>query len=467
MYFIISLIICLINLLTIGNPVGVLFSLLQYIIILYLIIIKKYKEALFWHIFFIATSISSVSVVGMNQNGEVPNLYNYFSLKLIGPVGCSYVISILLFLLSLKGKRESRNKTIKQLTLVILYLGITGDVIGILGFCLKSGYYLPDFIKYNIYIWITYFTLHSLSHFADKTIIRQIYISSVPLISGGIISCTFGYLLGIGTSYGGLEIPYISDICYFGPILILAFVFNKDNRFLVLVSLGCYSFLMVFAMSGKMVFMILLALIYVAYRIFFDKDLKKRIKYIIPIRIIILIFIMITIIYIPILASDTTSLTGIKIAAALSIFSGEIGDVSNSPATRIAEIANFYYNNRTNPFHLLFGMGYGGYFTDELGMLNGLDLSGGWSDEVIRSGRYSSAHDTFSVVPLLNGVVGFFIILWIGFRLLSRIKNNYLAFAVVPWIFFTFYFSTIYAVASIFFIFGSLYTTDYEKNSIY
>ena len=89
--------------------------------------------------------------------------------------------------------------------------------------------------------------------------------------------------------------------------------------------------------------------------------------------------------------ADTTPLTGIKINAALSIFSGDIGDVSNSPKyTRIAEIANFYYNNRNNIFHLLFGNGYGGYFTDELGLLNGLDLRGGWSEDVIRTGRFSS-----------------------------------------------------------------------------
>ena len=160
---------------------------------------------------------------------------------------------------------------------------------------------------------------------------------------------------------------------------------------------------------------------------------------------------------IPYILLDTNSLAGYKILAAISIFNGDISDVSNSPATRIGEFMNFVYNNREDIFHLLFGMGYGGYFTDELKLFEGLDLSGGWSEEIIRTGRFPSAHDTFSEVPLINGVVGLFLILYIGIKIAKHMKSNSFCYAAIPWLIFTFYFTPSLALTAIFFLAGGLY----------
>lgn len=456
-YLLISFVITLYNILTIGSTLGIILPLIEFAYVLYNILKGNYSCALYWHLVFVMTSISSASIEGMNSGNENISVYNYYSVKLVGPIGISYLFTILLFLISLTKKIGIRNRLMHQLLFVLLYFAISGDIIGIIGFCFNTGYYLPDFIKYNIYIWISIFTLYSILHLFDSNYISRCFHSAIPIISGSIIACLISRFMGIYTTYGGLEIPYVSDLCYFGSVLIIALFFKASNKLIIIPAIICYGILMTQAMSGKMVFYIIIAFMYIAYLSFFNKDFQESFKYVKTLRLCCIIIVMIGAVYIPIIMSDTSSLTSIKITAAASIFSGSLEDVSNSPATRIAEVANFFYNNRTNPFNLLFGNGYGGYFTDELGIMSGLDLSGGWSDEVIRSGRFSSAHDTFSVVPLLNGVIGLVLAFYIGLKIFYRTKQNYLSFVAIPWIIFTLYFNTLYATIAIFCLIGSLY----------
>ncbi len=446
---------------------GLILPACEYCFVLYKIFRRNYPDALFWHLVFIITSLSSVSIEGMNIDGISKSVYNYYSLKLIGPVGISYLMTIFLFMISLKERVKIRDQILNRLQLILLFLALCGDIIGILGFCFKKGYYMPDFIKYNIYIWITIFTLYSITHLFNTKYIDRCFYSSIPILSGSVIACTLCRSLGIYTTYGGLEIPYVSDLCYFGSILFIALFFKSSNKWIVLPAVICYSILMSQAMSGKMVFFIIIALLYIIYLSYFNKEFQKSFKHIKILKFICILLIASISIYIPIILSDTSSLTAIKISAAISIFNGDMANVSNSPATRIAELANFLYNNRFNPFNLLFGNGYGGYFTDELGLMSNLDLSGGWAEEVIQSGRFSSAHDTFSVVPLLNGLIGLYAILYIGLKIFNRTKFNYLSFVAIPWIIFTFYFNTLVATISLFFIIGSLYENREKYESAF
>lgn len=95
----ISLIIVLFNLLTIGSPVGIVITVVQYAIVGYLLIRKFYSTALFWHFFFICTGISLVSISGMD-GGETMRLYNYASIKFIGPISLCYILSIVFFIIA-------------------------------------------------------------------------------------------------------------------------------------------------------------------------------------------------------------------------------------------------------------------------------------------------------------------------------------------------------------------------------
>lgn len=460
---VISFLCTMLNLITIGQFVGSFVSLIQYCIVISLLFKNKTGECLFWHLFFMITSISAISITGMAESGPPIKIYNYVSLKCIGPISFAYILSIIIFFRSLFCRQKVYNKDLTSLFKILVLLAIFGNILGIIGFCFKSGYYLPDFIKYNIYIWMTIITLYSIIKLLDPDLIKMFYISAIPTLSGAIFASLLGFYIGIKTTYGGVEIPYTTDICYFGPLILFAWFYIPRHRGIIGCAIIAYAIILSKAMGGKMVFFLAIAILYLVYLVFYDQTFKKNNKkYILTYRSIICATLLVLLIEIPLIMSDTTALTTIKINAAMSMFSGDITDVSNSPATRIAEIANFYYNNRYNPVNLLFGNGYGGYFTDELGLLAGLDLSGGWSEEVIRSGRFSSAHDTFSIVPLFNGVIGFILIMIIGLRYLKQTKDNYLSFAAVPWLIFTFYFNPLISFCSLFFLTGATYKLNYN-----
>ena len=98
-------------------------------------------------------------------------------------------------------------------------------------------------------------------------------------------------------------------------------------------------------------------------------------------------------------------LTQNKTNDVLSLFSLNVNEMGRSPAIRMATLMNILYNNRYNPIAIMLGNGYGGYFTDELNLFNGLDVwQGGWPEAVCKSGIYPSGHDTFASVPLVNGL---------------------------------------------------------------
>ena len=114
----------------------------------------------------------------------------------------------------------------------------------------------------------------------------------------------------------------------------------------------------------------------------------------------------------------------------------------------------------------MLGNGYGGYFTDELNLFNGLDVwQGGWSEAVCKSGIYPSGHDTFASVPLVNGLWGLFILIRIAILYLRSFRKSFLVMAVVPWLFLTFYANINYAYIAIFLLYAATFQLDSKQNS--
>ena len=99
----------------------------------------------------------------------------------------------------------------------------------------------------------------------------------------------------------------------------------------------------------------------------------------------------------------------IKLQNVFSLFSPNIDEIDTSPYVRIATTLNIFDNNKTNLIGLLFGQGFGGYFTDSLNMFVGLKLIR-WEDGLIwmvKNGTLSlEGMYTFATVPLLNGFLG-------------------------------------------------------------
>lgn len=466
--FIISFLVGLCNLLTIKSIVGIFITFVEIWWVIYLLIHNKKQDALIWHLIFIVLSISAQGAAAIND-GQI-SLYNYAELKIFGPIRFSYVITILIWLVSKRRISCNKHSILMKLLRFLLFIAVTGDIIGILGITLSQHYSIDAFISYNVYIWIVILTLDTILKNNHIYLIKTIYRISIPLLCGAIIASMTGMFLGISTNYGGHDdLPMTLDIFYYCPLLILSILYVKRHIPLILSCIAVL-FILVFlgASGGKSVFIIAISLVYLGFRVFtinnnishIDKQIYKHLKYLKCIVIVLFIGIGA---YLPKIMSDGDSMTGYKIASAISIFSGNIDDVSRSPAIRIAETANIFYNSRNNPFYLLFGRGYGGYFTDELGLFIGLEVwKGGWNEKIVSSGRYPTAHDTFAVVPLCNGIVGIILILYMSWLFITKIKTNYLNFAAIPWLLLTFYFSTLCAIIGIFFLVGGQFDIDNE-----
>ncbi len=454
-----------VNIVTLGEVVNVLLTIPQVCVVLYVLFVKRdTKTALLYHVIFILASVSALNAVGMgDEDNRFLVIYSYARLKLIGPVGVSYVIWIFIFINSLHSwERMPRNSMLYSLYKVTLYLFIGGNLLGFFGFVARSGYNLESYLSYNVYIVITLVAeLCFLLNYSDDYINRCC--SLVPyLLYGSIISSLISFFfVGVATSYGAYEdIILQPDIMYFAPVLLLYYFHSKEKVvplffFLVYVAINLSS------TSGKgLIFIALAVFVFVVLGMFgvhfnYGTAKQKRITkaVIIASAAIIVLFIV------PSLTTEG-NLFGQKLQDVFSLFSGDLSKVDRSPYIRIATILNIVDNNLSNPLFLLFGQGYGGFFTDSLSLFySGIDLEkGAWPPEMVASGRFSTAHDTFAVVPLLNGIWGFYLIFKISWRYIKNVRYNYLAFASLIWLLFTFYYNTQYAVIGTFFLFCS------EKN---
>jgi hypothetical protein len=130
---------------------------------------------------------------------------------------------------------------------------------------------------------------------------------------------------------------------------------------------------------------------------------------------------------------------------------------------------NIFDNGIHNPFFLLFGRGYGGYFTDSLCLFyDGINLGDGdYAAINIVMGKFSRPHSVYPATLLTGGVIGLFLVLTMGLKYAGRIKKNFLSFAAIPFLFTTFYFDSQIALTCIFLLFASEYRFRKNANTIH
>ena len=151
-----------------------------------------------------------------------------------------------------------------------------------------------------------------------------------------------------------------------------------------------------------------------------------------------------------------------EMASLLNLFFGKgaflvrIQAIQESPLVRIGEFLNICYQGIRNPLGLVFGLGYGGYFTDQLGIFRNLTLAGAYSSDVIASGHFNSAHTVYPCALLYNGIIGLFLLLRLGLRCLLKIKWNFLYFAGVLLFCYSFYFNPVTLISCLFVLYGAM-----------
>ena len=441
------------NILTVGKATNLLIALPQYLIVLYLLFTKHEPLALLLHHAFIITCISSTNVAALLDNPLA--IYSYSRLKLVGPIGVSYLVSILIFLMSIKRYRNINKKTLfYKLFKIITILGVSGFVVGGIGLLLDPHYSFSTFEFYGVYIFIVWINIFCILLNSSDKLLKKYYDYAGILIISGVFASFVGYaVFGIVNIYGNLEIILQSDIVYFAPVLIVGLM-NKKNRLITIIAVALYLWMSFQSINGKGLVITILGIVFLLINVllFPDESLSKKKAF----RNRIIAVVLIAVGVVAGLSIDYGLLFANKMHQLTSIFSGDLNTIDESPYVRVATTLNIWDNYIRQPWKMIVGMGYGGYFTDSLRLFRGLDLAaGGWSDEVVASGYFTSGHDTFAAVPLFNGFAGLLLIFFIVFKYVKRIRKNYYAFAAIPWLFLTFYFNTQTAVSGIFLLYAS------------
>ena len=429
---------------------------IQVVMVLYFLFGNKINDATYWHFIFMATSFA------VSGTGEEEVLKTgYFSTKLVGPITLSYVIAILLCLISYSHRK---NRTpihlFDRMRKVFLYFLVSGVFLGSIG-CFFFDYFSNVFVGYTVYITLVLIHVIILENLYSQSLLKEFYDSVIPLLTAALISTIFNWIAGMTREYSIYEMVVSSSVSYFSIILIL---FLNKLSFNVKVLIVCLLFVYLFILvqtgaPGK--FFInasVIGLVLVINRI-----KHKGFGFIPALGLVAVMFVFASVF----VTEDSLFFHKFQqyTSIGVSLSSGRIDDAGSSPYIRIASMLNIYYENINNPLYFFLGRGYGGYFHDSLHLFSGLDLTvGAFSDEAVRLGKFPTAHSTFNTIPLLNGFIGFFLILQIVYSLFKRsMGESPLSIAGILWLLFMFYYNIQMGVIGVLLIFASEYEMQVEK----
>ena len=454
------------NILTLSSPLGLLITLLQYIYVIHLILKKDLIKAYLAHMVFVLLSLSAQGTLGMFDAGQL-SMYNYGTMKIIGPIRGFYLLNII-FVILFRKRCPNKKTLLYSLFQTLSIIFASGIIIGLLG-CLINPYYSFDsFVDNTIYIFVTLSTLFVLVRLIEENTVKQAYYLGVCAIISGIVGSFICYtLFHITSHYSVYDIPYIADIAGFVPVLIIGY-FTFKHRIPYWSALLIFLFFSMDMMGGKSFFQLGFCLTCLIYLAFFDYDSVNLVKQKSSHMRFLLVVVCVAVVAFVGAHFSSESMAFYKFKSALSMFSGDISEMSRSPYIRVASLINILHEGLSNPFTLLFGKGYGGYFEDGLNLFVGIDLSNGaWGDTDIQTGRFHSGHDTMVTVPFFNGLIGLYLILKICWLYVKKIKFNFLNGVAFLWIILQFYFNTLTAATGVFLLFAAEYNLLHSTNDIH
>ena len=462
--YVLFVIISLVNIITIASPLTLVVTLPQYFVVIMTLIKGDVRRSILFHFSFVMLSLSSQGTLGMFDT-EAFSLFNYGTIKLVGPIRACYVMNII-YCIVLMGSSYKINKTLLLYRFynVILYLCGSAILIGIFGLLINSYYSFDSFIDNSIYAFVLVTSLYIILKVANIEFIQTAYHLLLAGIMAGIAASFLCYVSGsVVSHYSVYDIAYTSDVLMLALALVIGIPYIRQ-KFLLWLSLALYGILLGSSLGGKGVFGVAFSVLSLTYLIFFDKRTIKKLngaeKVLRPAVVLIIIGATIyTIGHI----STSDSMASYKIGAALSMISGDLESMGRSPYIRVASLINIINDGTNNPLALLFGHGYGGYFQDNLGLFFGINLSDAWKDNVIATGRFTSGHDAMVTIPLYNGLLGVFLSLRISLLYIKRMGYNFLNSTIFFWFILMFYFNTIYAMIGIFGLIAAEYNVNGDK----
>lgn len=436
----------------------------EVIVVLYFLVNRKTKDALLWHTIFYITSYSNLLTERFlfenNINSTVS--YNYAIFGISG-IKLSILLSLLILFVQKSYKKISitaKQSVFYKVYKFFLYCVATGFLLGIPGLFLMD-YLFPKFLLYGYYALYCFCFARSFLYEYDTRLKDELY-EMVPYIIG--IAVVFNFLCFILGLKDNLTVISSTSIAAYAFVLIPLLLYKKESIPILLV-IGLQIYQMAGHTSGKQIYS-LVFLFVAALVLSFSKSVRVKTSGINMIKVWMIFFAVIIGFSTlqQIFSTSAYERSGNyegkmkSVETLTNYFTGEVDmkDVDDSPYIRLAEISNIIYEDVRNPIYLLFGRGFGGYFRDELGLFNGYDLySGAFTPEEIKAGRYSYGHDTFVSVPMLNGFIGFFMLLYLIVIMCKKSPENYLYLTSLMFLMLWFYFDVLMGVTGVMLLFAA------------
>lgn len=447
---------------------GLCLSIPEILVVIYLLSKGKTENAFFFHLVFTITCLAIPFSQITNPDDAHYGLFNYSKLKILGPIGVFHIILFSFFIKTFRLKiLIPSNSVFYLLHRTIVFLALSGIFFGVIGLLFLE-YYFEYFIIYTSYILTLFLTSFLLIRISKKFITKLTKMLIEVMIAAPFAALVV-YFLGYTSEYGGESISIIIEVVYFSMALV--FTYYQFRQYLLpLLSFFATGFLLFDGgMGGKGILFMGIILILFILMIFNDKaigyEIDKRKKYLRLLLIPISVFGIIK--FTSYFQNSEYNLFLYKlenVTLLINLFQGYNGIylIPESPRVRIIEVICIFNELISNPIYLLFGKGYGAYFSDKYQLLADMDLINAYKAIEISSNKYGGVHDSFSSIPLANGLIGIILIVRLIIKYISIIKNNFMAYAAIPWLAFTFYYNVQFGIVAMLLLFCSEFKFSYE-----
>lgn len=462
--FILGIAITLYNTVNLQQNTVLLLSVPQYILVFYYIFNKDFRTAFLLHAVFTIACVSGGIYI---EEGVSPFLYT--KCRIYGPLTFNIIILVTLWLaVQRSAVNLNKDSLLLKVRNTILYLLVSGALIGFIG-CLLIKHYDWRYLGLRIlfvgefFLFIDIFVrLYSEKFSKLFALVTICMMAASPVAS--VISFS---ALGVQAFYGYEAMPFYNPILALCPSLIIALFQLKNGKLktISLIGLVFYVLHILILSRGSQFLDIFVALLLMVYLVYFKRNVNfqlKSMRLLLPVLIIAFIPLAIESI---IAASDVSLNKFEQFTSLFTIFnpsnsgiSFNLDDVGRSPYIRLAELSLIIDAGKHNIFQLIFGQGFGGFYTDSLHMFAGIDLTrGAFSDEVVASGRFYNAHSAIPSVLQYNGIIGLFLMFRLAFYYIRIVDKSFLVFAAFVLFVQTFYFDLNGCIAFVMALFGAEY----------
>lgn len=456
------------NIVLMESSLNLLITIPEALYVLYILFKQgNIRRALLLHVAFCLTGFDATATDSEMQ------LYSYPEAKLVGPLTLSYVILGLIWTQSLKLPIRSyvKNTLIYRFRKTILIIMAYGFGVGFIGLMLFQ-YRFNDFITPFVYICVGFVFLDVIVKLYDYDFLKKCYQYSFCLIVASPLATFISFfLLNVRTTYSIYDSLISNEIFGFCPALLL-FLIMKDKCNKTLLWIGLITFFACIFVAGRgAAFYDLAGCFFIIALLVYSKSPVIRPIYSKILTIGLPLGLIALVSYSHIMELGD-SLGTRKLSELFSMFEAlgsvstagmDITGISESPYVRIAEALNILDNGLNNIFGLLFGYGYGGFFTDSTHLFQNATLLDAYPQEYINTGRYGAAHSFLPTILLYNGVIGFILIAHLGVSYLKKTKYTPLAFVSFSLFFHGFYFNTLAILAAAFILFAAEYKIEYNS----